>query len=145
MLPSVVASSVFSSLKLSFGFAASALIMPSRMRSCMTLSSSPETAPAAFSTRNACGFPPRLSSFTSKFFLDITFQKQTLAVAQPRESNVFDSRVTVVERDDLSRLVTDETHRHTAQPEGVAIDWLDVKHLRRRVFDQHLQIISLGF
>jgi len=45
------------SVKLSFLLAASALMMPSRRRSCMTLSRSFETSPAAFSIRSVQGIP----------------------------------------------------------------------------------------
>src|SRR5688500_10105165 len=77
MLPSVVSSSFLRSVKLSLTFAAKALMMPRRIRSCMTLSRSLETLPAAFSKLKARGSPLLVSRFSCKFFLDISFDPRS--------------------------------------------------------------------
>src|SRR4051812_33214424 len=70
MLPSDVASRSRSSVKLSLLFAARALMMPRRIRSWMTLSSSFETFSAACSTRS--GMRPLSFLFVfAKLFLAI--------------------------------------------------------------------------
>src|SRR5262249_5625331 len=68
----------------------------------------------------------------------------TGAVAQPREFNVTEHRVAVVESFDHSVLVALEAHRHPGYLKGVAVDWLEFQASGRHVFEAHLQPVSLG-
>ena len=68
----------------------------------------------------------------------------TGAVAQPREFDVADHRVAVVERHDLSGLVPTEAQRSSRQLKGVAIDRLEFESLAGASLKRHHQAVFPG-
>ena len=69
---------------------------------------------------------------------------ETGAVAQPREFDIADHRIAVVEGHDLSGLVPLEAHHHPTKLKGIASDRFELQSLVRRKLEAHHQAVFSG-
>ncbi len=67
-----------------------------------------------------------------------------LAVAQPREFDVAEQQVAVLESDDLSCLVPSEAQKRAADLEGVAGHGLEFEQRSRRIVSPNHQAVFAG-